>query len=333
MKPQGMKRSRIHGLGWGLLFVLLSTSVNGMQVSARVAVPTTEYRNVTLKELVSVYEQAYGAQKFHVNASTRQTMPEGDQVVRLVLDMANPAHETRKKAQLSFQFHSPGKDACTPCSVTREMFSVGEHDEYTGEEWDAFQRQLVAADKRATDEIARKLGASVAQLEEYPSYFGKPVEHTLCRAGETIMFSCPSRNKQIAVCAAPAENSAFGLLHYRFGDNQHLDLEFPKNPIPLPAYASGNHPGDGSRGNLIYLRLANGETTYTVFSESVTPSYSGEGAREIGGVLVEKRGKVLAKRMCDDDEYIYSGMLLDSKFFGVTVPVDTQGVTGFPAYK
>jgi hypothetical protein len=153
----------------GLLFVLLTTQVNSMQMSARVAVPTTEYRNVSLKELVLVYERAYGVQKFNVHASTRETMPEGNQVVRLVLDMANPAHGTRKKAQLSFQFHSPSKGECIPCSVTREMFSVGEHGEYASEEWSAFQRQLIAADKQALDEIKRQLGASVAPLEEQRS--------------------------------------------------------------------------------------------------------------------------------------------------------------------
>lgn len=161
-----MNRSRRHGPGWGLLFVLLTVLVSSMQISARIAVPTTEYRNLSLKELVAVYEHAYSAQQFHLHAPVRETMPEGNQVVRLVLDMANPVHAGRKNAQLSFLFHSPGKGACTPCSVSRELFSVGEHDEYTAEEWAAFQRQLIAADQRALEQIKQKLGTSPAPLDD-----------------------------------------------------------------------------------------------------------------------------------------------------------------------
>jgi hypothetical protein len=153
-------------LGSTLLLFLLTTSVNGMQISARIATPVTEYRNISVKELMAAYERAYGAQKFYIQATTEHTAPEGDHTVRLVLDMANPAHVARKKAQLSFLFHSPGKGACTPCSVTREIFSVGDHDEYTGEEWMEFQHGLIAADHRALNEVERALGTSVAPLEE-----------------------------------------------------------------------------------------------------------------------------------------------------------------------
>jgi hypothetical protein len=158
---QDMKGSCGRALGSALLLLLLTTSVNGMEVSARIATPVTEYRNISLRELVAAYERAYGAQKFHLQATTERTAPEGDRTIRLVLDMANPVHAARKKAQLSFLFHSPGKGACTPCSVTRELFSVGDHDEYTGEEWMEFQHRLIAADHRALDQVKRVLGTSV----------------------------------------------------------------------------------------------------------------------------------------------------------------------------
>lgn len=165
------------------------------------------------------------------------------------------------------------------------------------------------------------------------SFFGQTLDGTLCRAGETVMFACPSGHKKIAVCAAPSRDSAFGFLQYRFGDERKLDLVFPRQPVPLLSYASGNQLGDGSRGELTYLRLVNGDTSYTVFSEMVNPSYQGDDAHERHGVIVERNGNLLGKRMCDTDARTYTGMLSDPKFFGVAVPLDRTGLRGFPGYR
>lgn len=165
------------------------------------------------------------------------------------------------------------------------------------------------------------------------SFFGETLEGTLCRAGETVMFACPSGDRKIAVCASPSRDSRFGFLQYRFGDERRLDLAFPRQPAPLPGYASGNQLGDGGRGELTYLRLVNGDTSYTVFSEVVNPSYQGTDAHERHGVIIERNGKTLAKRMCDADARTYTGMLSDPKFFGVAVPFDRAGLRGFPGYR
>lgn len=165
------------------------------------------------------------------------------------------------------------------------------------------------------------------------TFFGATAEDTLCHAGETVMFACLSGDKKIAVCAAPSRDSAFGFLQYRFGDERKLDLAFPRQPVPLSGYASGNQLGDGGRGELTYLRLVNGDTSYTVFSEAVSPSYQGADAHERHGVIVERNGKLLGKRMCDAHARTYAGMLSDSKFFGVAVPFDRAGLRGFPGYR
>lgn len=165
------------------------------------------------------------------------------------------------------------------------------------------------------------------------SFFGERVEGTLCRNGEIVMFACASQGKRIAVCASSSGGSAFGLLRYRFGSDQNLELEFPQQPKLLRDYANGNHLGDGARGSLTYLRLINGDVSYAVFSEVVNPTYQQSGSGERSGVIVEKNGKMLAKRMCDADMRTYSGMLLDSEFLGVAVPFDRHGLNAFPAYR
>ncbi|MGS0516886.1 hypothetical protein ACQR5T_17790 [Xanthomonas oryzae pv. oryzicola] len=80
------------------------------------------------------------------------------------------------------------------------------------------------------------------------SYFGSPVEGTLCKAGETVMFACHSKEKQIAVCAAAAGGSPFGALRYRFGSSSNTELEFPAQPVQPRQFASGNRLGDGTLG-------------------------------------------------------------------------------------
>ncbi|WP_143109315.1 hypothetical protein [Dyella sp. OK004] len=164
------------------------------------------------------------------------------------------------------------------------------------------------------------------------TYFGNRIEGTLCQAGETVMFSCNSAQKKIAVCARANSDSPFGELRYRFGSDDRIELEFPKHPAPLASYASGNRLGDGFRGMLSYLHLRNGDTTYSVYFEAVAPTYSGEDAHETSGVIVESKGKIVARRICDRSGRTHSGMLDDPKFLGVALPPDTQGLSGFPNY-
>lgn len=177
------------------------------------------------------------------------------------------------------------------------------------------------------------LAAGVLQDGHAQSYFGNRVEGTLCQAGEIVMFACPSGQKQIAVCATPAGSSPFGALHYRFGSRNNTELEFPSRPVSPGKYAGGNSLGDGGRGTLVYLRLKNGRTSYTVFSEAVNPTYQGTGASERSGVIVERQGKLLATRKCDAEARTYAGMLLDPKFLGTAVPLDPRVPLGFSNYK
>jgi len=176
------------------------------------------------------------------------------------------------------------------------------------------------------------LAAGAPQQAQAQSYFGNLVEGTLCRAGETVLFACPSGQKQIAVCASPTDDSPFGVLRYRFGSSSHVELEFPIRAEPAREYASGNNLGDGGRGTLVYLRLNDGDTSYTVYAEAVNPTYQSTDVSERSGVVVERHGKLLATRTCDTEARTYSGMLLDPKFLGDAVPLDPRVPPGFPTY-
>lgn len=176
------------------------------------------------------------------------------------------------------------------------------------------------------------LTAGALPLAQAQSYFGSPVEGSLCHTGETVLFACPSGQKRIAVCAAPAGGSPFGVLRYRFGSSSHTELEFPIRPKPAREYASGNSLGDDGRGTLVYLRLNNGDTSYTVYAEAVSPTYQRTDASDRSGVVVERHGKLLATFKCDAGARTYSGMLLEPKFLGDAVPLDPRVPPGFPTY-
>ena len=176
--------------------------------------------------------------------------------------------------------------------------------------------------------LASAFGAPV----DAQDFFGSRVDGTLCTAGETVMFACDLKTKKVAVCARKTGNDAFASLHYRFGTANGLDLSFPTENTSPASIASGSSRGDMSRGSLVFLRMTNHETTYTVYHVAVSPSYTGQGALDEGGVLIERNGKSLTKRVCDSEQRVYSGMLDDPDFFGKAVPIDTKPVATFSQF-
>lgn len=163
-------------------------------------------------------------------------------------------------------------------------------------------------------------------------FFGSRVDGTLCTAGETVMFACDLKTKKVAVCARKTGKDAFASLQYRFGTASGLDLSFPAANTSPESIASGASRGDMSRGSLVFLRMVNNETTYTVYHVAASPSYTGQGALDEGGILIERKGKLLTKRVCDGGQRVYSGMLDDPDFFGKAVPTDTKPVATFSQF-
>lgn len=173
--------------------------------------------------------------------------------------------------------------------------------------------------------LACLLAEPAARLQAQESDAGSPPEGGLCQAGENVVFACSSGRKQIAVCATPGDDSSIGALSYRYGSNRNLEVNIPTEPVPPRAFASGNRVSDNAGGNLTYLRMNYGSTSYTVFSETTSP-----GGYERNGVLVENRGHT---ELHECDGQADAGGLSDQKLIGKAVPVDDRVPTGFATYQ
>lgn len=167
--------------------------------------------------------------------------------------------------------------------------------------------------------------AAAAPTLQAQSASDTPPEGGLCQAGENVVFACSSGRKQIAVCAAPADDSSIGSLSYRYGSQRNLEVNFPTEPVPPRAFASGNRVSDDAGGSLTYLRMNYGSTSYTVFSETTSP-----GGYERNGVLVENHGHT---ELHECDGQADAGGLSDQKLIGKAVPVDDRVPAGFAAYQ
>lgn len=165
-------------------------------------------------------------------------------------------------------------------------------------------------------------------------YVGHPLPGTMCHADETVLFACDTRHaRKIAVCARSVSGSVFGDIRYRFGTDARMELEFPSKPQPIDTYATGASMGDGGRGTLIFLSLKQKDTTYSVYSMVVNPTYHHDGASESNGVLVERAGKVVANIHCDPNSAPHAGMLNDKRLFGVALPLAKEPLSIFPEFR
>lgn len=146
-------------------------------------------------------------------------------------------------------------------------------------------------DAPASPKIA---AASAASLSPAP----------VCAAGETPIFACRFRDaKRVAVCGTGA-----GKAEYRFGGDTS-ELVLSGGERATVAYSGGGES---------QLAFANGDTRYIVFSRMIRTGFGSEGNNPAiaDGVVVERAGKFVAMRTCDDQ--------------GVT-PVDVNAAEGFLA--
>lgn len=123
-----------------------------------VAVPTTEYRQISLAELVSVYRNAYQRQGFLFKEQTTNPVGKGDDQTRLVFDFPIPKSACSGKGRgfASFIILTPrtANQRCSPCSVSCESLGVSEcHDESLG----VLIREIESAGSKAAEEVKRKL--------------------------------------------------------------------------------------------------------------------------------------------------------------------------------
>ena len=159
-----------------------------------------------------------------------------------------------------------------------------------------------------------------------------PTQGSLCPADQTTLFACSAGQKQIAVCGKPG-NDTYDELRYRYGTERNLEADFPneREPVPPRLFASGNQASNGAGGTLTYLRLSDGRSSFTVFSETSSPAEGAVGY-ESSGVLVDNHGHT-ETHLCDGQTPAQVGGLSDKKLIGKAVPRDNRVPEGFPTYQ
>ena len=116
---------------------------------------------------------------------------------------------------------------------------------------------------------------------------------SLCRAGETAIFSCAIGGKIASLCASPDLGPSQGSLTYRFGRQGAIELTHPDKPVPPEEAFTTAVVGDaGFAGDIV--RFNRGETRYTLYSIIV----KGQGERD--GILVTRGGRQIADLKCKD---------------------------------
>ena len=119
-----------------------------------------------------------------------------------------------------------------------------------------------------------------------------------CAAGEEMTFTCLIGNKQLSVCLGAGEEG--GWLQYRFGRVGHApELSLPSQPT-APAKAAEGRVEMYSGGGSSWLRFANGDHAYVVYT-GIGRWGEGGATMSLSGVVVEERGERLASLICDDE--------------------------------
>ncbi|OYX02939.1 MAG: hypothetical protein B7Z15_18690 [Rhizobiales bacterium 32-66-8] len=122
---------------------------------------------------------------------------------------------------------------------------------------------------------------------------------TLCRPGETVVFSCPTGGRTASVCASADLSSATGTMTYRYGRPDAVELSFPAAGVrPADAFTSGTLMFAGGGG--AWLRFENGGVRYTVFS-AIGKWGRGGAPLGVAGVAVQKGGTEIANVRCRAD--------------------------------
>ena len=136
--------------------------MNGLAAAAKPQPdPPAEYRNITLRDLISAYKDAYAKAGFAFGDQIKgeKKAIDGRTVTRIVFELPNKRFPDMKKAVTSFEMLSTGAqgERCDPCSVFVETLS-GDLSGYELGEFARFHQEASAANVKAFEHIREKLG-------------------------------------------------------------------------------------------------------------------------------------------------------------------------------
>lgn len=135
-----------------------------------------------------------------------------------------------------------------------------------------------------------------AQLVDMVAPNDPAQQATLCEAGETVRCSCLTGSRIVSVCSPG--NAGAAQLRYRFGkagSPPELSLGAPTGPVNPAIYGrTGTFAGGGGPR----VRFRNGNVAYVVYIGVGRWGEEGASATK-DGVVVERRGEVIANLECD----------------------------------
>ena len=117
---------------------------------------------------------------------------------------------------------------------------------------------------------------------------------SLCKAGETPLFSCPIGHKFVSVCSDGAKAT------YYFGNYDHIELS-------SQALSIADHTFSG--GGETQISFSHGDYGYIVYDKTTRTSFSAGGQNDpdfTSGLVVQKSGKTVSTRQCSLDATISS---------------------------
>ena len=115
---------------------------------------------------------------------------------------------------------------------------------------------------------------------------------SLCAADEVTVFECPSRGKQIAICASRGWTPESGWVQYRFGTAKRIEVAVPSTAVrPADGVSVAQRPI--ARGGFALAAFRADRHVYVVYS-----AISG-GWGEKAGVVVDRDDVRIATRRCD----------------------------------
>jgi hypothetical protein len=118
-------------------------------------------------------------------------------------------------------------------------------------------------------------------------------QESLCKANEPVVFACHIGSKTVSLCRPSA---AARELTYRFGTPATVELAYPPAGKRLRApFTVSTAPLAG--GGITKVAFRRGQYEYAVYS---MVGRSDGAPRFEDGVIVSRRGKEVAKLVCDD---------------------------------
>lgn len=146
-------------LSGGFLCFLLGVVMTDASATS-VPVPTTEYENLTLDELILAHRHAYLAQGFSLKEQKTTHVDAQQDQTRLLFEFPIPKSSCPDNGRgiASFVILSPrSRDRrCIPCSVYAEMLSILGCDD--DRQYATFLQKLIEANQRANEAMTAVIG-------------------------------------------------------------------------------------------------------------------------------------------------------------------------------